>query len=170
MLLYMNLETPQNRKTNIDIHEQEKWDAILAGEGLPAELESTEEELSEGMKQVYNEMRRHYVERKDADWGAHRQKLQEIKSNIDSYRLSPQDNAFINEDLLRTIEDEVSDMEREAHKQAQFFSQKNPQMIQRPEHFERQLIKQLRKRHSDYAPDILATMAHHAIENVRLAA
>ena len=149
-------------------NEQEKWNAILAKEGMPGELKPATKELSEGMLSVWNEIRRHYIERKDTetDWGVHRQRLGEIQSNISLYDLTPEEIGQVNEDLLRRIQDEVTEVETEAFMTAEEISKKQPLLVTK-ETFATRISKRLEKVHSDYEPNILMIVAHAAAENIQ---
>jgi len=147
--------------------EKKKWEKILTSEGMPEELNSASEEFSAGMIQVWNEIRRHYVEREGADWGAHRQKLQEIKQNIKSYELTPEEEALVDEDLLRTVEDEISTIENEAVGVAQKISGERPQIVMRSNAFEGQILGELGKAHPDFESTILIVIAHRVAEQAQ---
>jgi uncharacterized protein YheU (UPF0270 family) len=161
----MNFENPKlNKKQDA---EQERWEKVLTDEGMPTELDPLADEISEGMNDVWNEIRRHYVEREGADWGAHRQKLQEIRENIKSYKLTPDEEEIVDEDFLRQVEDEISTIEIEALDTANKISQKRPQVVTREKAFEGQVSGTLKKSHPDYDVDVLEVIAHRAVEQAQ---
>lgn len=124
-------ESPPNQP-----NEQAKWDALLASEGMPSEISDVEqnsESHTAAFEHGVSELYRYYSETDRSEWGAHREKVSELKTRMQADGASPAELSLFSEDFARSVEDALVDIESRAQEYVQETLSERPSLSGRPE-------------------------------------
>ena len=144
----------------------EAWNKRLAKEGMPAELgEENNLDESPAMKLIRNELRRHYSERGEADFGEHLKKMEEIKARASHMGATPEEVNALTEEFLKSIEDEIAQVQIAAVEAITAAILKDERILFRQKALEQEVVKALRKDFSGFEQSDLRALALHVVES-----
>lgn len=149
--------------------ELNKWDAILASEGMPTELESSlpPQEHTPAFDSVVSELYLHYATTATDNYGAHRQALDSLRSRLTAAGGSDDEMQLLDEDFARTIEDAVTDLQKTAVRYAEEVKRARPMLIGRPEAITRMVLSKLKDdTHGAISEEALRSLSERAAETL----
>jgi hypothetical protein len=125
--------------------EQAKWDAILANEGMPSELESTSEEIhTPAFEAGVSELYVHYATSSDY-YGAHRQALELVRSRVKAGGGTDEELEQLSEDFARQIEDAVTDLQKSALEYTRAIASARPLLAAKPDAITKLVVAKLKQ-------------------------
>lgn len=123
---------------------QEDWEAILAAEGMPGELESTQEAHSDAFEKAVSGLYFHYAITETANYGAHKDELMRLRDQAKAGGASQDEIELLDEDFARDIEDAVTNINRMAVDFAGDVVRTRPMLVERPKAVANLVFEKLR--------------------------